>query len=234
MKKYDMIGNLKEYQDFIQLNLKKAKKFAQKSISQSYLTGCTWIMLNENENDKNVFYTFRNNDQLLITTNGNVEKAKYEIIIDNNSLLIEKKDIIEHFNIVNFQDDYLILNKLSTEEYLVFANQTKYKDAIKENVLRLLIKENEPVEDEKYAQEKITENDNTKNSELNEDYIDIKNKLFIIFISILAILIILAVYFKEKTNKNSDNIEEAVEAPPVEEINESTETFIIENSIEKK
>jgi len=229
-----MIGNLKEYQDFIQLNLKKAKKFAQKSISQSYLTGCTWIMLNENENDKNVFYTFRNNDQLLITTNGNVEKAKYEIIIDNNSLLIEKKDIIEHFNIVNFQDDYLILNKLSTEEYLVFANQTKYKDAIKENVLRLLIKENEPVEDEKYAQEKITENDNTKNSELNEDYIDIKNKLFIIFISILAILIILAVYFKEKTNKNSDNIEEAVEALPAEEINDSTETFIIENSIEKK
>ncbi len=229
-----MIGNLKEYQDFIQLNLKKAKKFAQKSISQSYLTGCTWIMLNENENDKNVFYTFRNNDQLLITTNGNVEKAKYEIIIDNNSLLIEKKDIIEHFNIVTFQDDYLILNKLSTEEYLVFANQTKYKDAIKENVLRLLIKENEPVEDEKYAQEKITENDNTKNSELNEDYIDIKNKLFIIFISILAILIILAVYFKEKTNKNSDNIEEAVEALPAEEINDSTETFIIENSIEKK
>jgi len=37
MKKYDMIGNLKEYQNFIQLNLKKAKKFAQKSISQSYL-----------------------------------------------------------------------------------------------------------------------------------------------------------------------------------------------------
>jgi len=182
-----MIGNLKEYQDFIQLNLKKAKKFAQKSISQSYLTGCTWIMLNENENDKNVFYTFRNNDQLLITTNGNVEKAKYEIIIDNNSLLIEKKDIIEHFNIVNFQDDYLILNKLSTEEYLVFANQTKYKDAIKENVLRLLIKENEPVEDEKYAQEKITENDNTKNSELNVDHFDIM--IFIIFISIFAILI---------------------------------------------
>jgi len=39
---------------------------------------------------------------------------------------------------------------------------------------------------------------------------------------------------KDIKNIKNSHIEEAVEALPVEEINESTETFIIENSIEKK
>jgi len=62
----------------------KVKKYAQRNISKSYLTGCTWIL--SNELSKNILYTFRNNGELLITTNGIVEKAKYEIIIDNNTL----------------------------------------------------------------------------------------------------------------------------------------------------
>jgi hypothetical protein len=212
MTKSDVIGNLKEYQDFIQLNLKKAKKFAQKSISKSYLTGCTWIMLTENESDITFFYTFRNNDQLLITKNGNVEKAKYEIIVDNNSLLIEKKDIIEHFNIVNFQDDYLILNKLSTKEYLIFANQTKFKDALKDNVLKLLIERNNPIKEIKHKE--IEREDNKKISNKN-DYSDLNWFFFIVII----IAIIATIFSLTKiANKNSQNyINDEVEAvPPIE------------------
>jgi hypothetical protein len=219
MTKSDVIGNLKEYQDFIQLNLKKAKKFAQKSISKSYLTGCTWIMLTENESDITFFYTFRNNDQLLITKNGNVEKAKYEIIVDNNSLLIEKKDIIEHFNIVNFQDDYLILNKLSTEEYLIFANQTKYKDAVKENVLKLLIESNKPIKEIKHKEIERVEKKKISNK---NDYSDLK--WFFLIVTVIAIISTIFSLTKI-ANKNSQyNNEEPVEAPPEEEVYPITET----------
>jgi hypothetical protein len=217
MKKSDLIENIKEYQEFIQLNIKKAKKIAQKNISKSYLTGCTWIMINENESSTSVFYTFRSNDQLLITINGNVEKAKYEIIVDNNSLLIEKKDTLEHFNIINFQDDYLILNKLSTEEYSLFANQTKYKDAIKENVLKLLIEKDEST--------KVINHNNIelpKKKLKIDDYNDLRR--FSIVLGLIAILAIIFqflsyIYTDEKNYKNEE-IEEV--APIVEEIKNSS------------
>ena len=64
----------------------KAKKSIEKKISKSYLTGCSWIITNE-PND-NVLFTFRTNNELLITTNGIVKRAEYELIIDNNSISV--------------------------------------------------------------------------------------------------------------------------------------------------
>ena len=60
-------------------SISKAKKSIEKTISKSYITNCSWILTNE-LND-NVLYSFLNNDELLITTNGIVKKANYQIII---------------------------------------------------------------------------------------------------------------------------------------------------------
>lgn len=124
------IGNLiRNSESMVNSQYNKVKKYAQRNISKSYLTGCTWIL--SNEISENILYTFRSNGQLLITTNGIVEKADYELIIDNNSILITKNKITEHYSILNIYDNFLFLNKISTDSILVFANQTKYKDEIK-------------------------------------------------------------------------------------------------------
>jgi hypothetical protein len=109
-------------------NYKKVKKYAKISISKSYMTNCSWLLVNSDE--KGVLYTFRSNDELLVTKKGFVEKLGYELIVDNNSILISNNGIIEHFNIVNVHDDFLFLNRLSSNKILVFANQTKYKDEL--------------------------------------------------------------------------------------------------------
>ncbi|OIQ23801.1 hypothetical protein [Lacinutrix sp. MedPE-SW] len=113
----------------IENNITKAKKTIEKSISSSYITGCSWIQTNIENN--NVLYTFRSNGELLITTNGNVKKVEYELIVDNNSILITKDGIIEHYNIFNEGNDFLLLNKVSSNTIIALANQTKYKDEIK-------------------------------------------------------------------------------------------------------
>ncbi|MFD2909668.1 hypothetical protein ACFSX9_13100 [Flavobacterium ardleyense] len=110
-------------------NLTKVKKIAEQNISKSYISNYNWLLVNET--DENIIYTFRNNDELLITINGIVEKYSYELIVDNNSILITKSNIIQHYNIVNKQNEFLILQLLSTDNLLIFANQTKYKDYIK-------------------------------------------------------------------------------------------------------
>ena len=115
-------------------SISKAKKSIEKTISKSYITNCSWILTNE-LND-NVLYSFLNNDELLITTNGIVKKANYQIIIDNNSLLITIDGVIIHYNIVNMRDDFLFMNKVSTNEILFFVNQTKFKDELKSIVYK--------------------------------------------------------------------------------------------------
>ncbi|EKF54630.1 hypothetical protein I215_11184 [Galbibacter marinus] len=107
----------------------KTKKSIEKKISKSYLTGCSWIITNE-PND-NILFTFRNNNELLITTNGIVKRAEYELIIDNNSILITKDNVTEHYNIVNIKNDFLFLNMVSSNSILFLANNTKFKDEIK-------------------------------------------------------------------------------------------------------
>ena len=97
-------------QEKIKLYLNKIKKAAERSISKTYLVGCSWILVN-NEEDESVLYTFRSNNELLITKNGLVKRFQYEIIIDNNSILITDNNITEHFEIVNIQDDFLFINK---------------------------------------------------------------------------------------------------------------------------
>lgn len=107
----------------------KIEKSFQKSIAKFSLTGCTWMLVSENNDD--ILYTFRNNEELLITTNGIVEKCQYELIIDSDTILITKNGITEHYSIFNAERNFLLLGKFSSDRIMVFANHTKYKDEVK-------------------------------------------------------------------------------------------------------
>ena len=141
---------VKNSQELISSNLTKLKKTTQKSISKSYLTGCSWLFVNNLNESENIVYTFRTNNELLVTKNGLVDKKNYELIIDNNSILITQNNITEHYNIVNIQDDFLLLQKLSSENLQIFANQTKFKDVIKKEIRKMA---KEKFKSEKYEYE---------------------------------------------------------------------------------
>ena len=125
VNKFDKI--VLDSEQIISTNITKAKKFAEKRISQSYLTSCNWSKQNSN----NETYTFRNNGELLVSKNGIIQRKQYELIIDNNSIIISENGISELYNIVLVKDDFLHLHRISTNEILIFTNQTKIKDEIK-------------------------------------------------------------------------------------------------------
>lgn len=129
-------NSVKAASDYVNVNVKKAIKNSQMAISKLYLTGCSWILVNEEY--QNVLYTFRSNEELLITVNGIVEKADYELIVDSDTILITRKGITEHFFIYKEKDDFLFLRRLSSDEVLFFANQTKYKDELKSRLLKIV------------------------------------------------------------------------------------------------
>lgn len=102
----------------------KLQKYSQKLDNLTLLTNQHWVVINEIENAKNV-YIFRSNNDLLLSTNGKVEKAKWEYL-GNNTLLIDKKDESFLFKHGFFDENVLALKVDGKNEYAFLINESKY------------------------------------------------------------------------------------------------------------
>ena len=102
----------------------RIKQFSKKIDNLTLLTNQHWVVLDEISENKNV-YIFRSNNELLISTNGKVEKAKWEYL-GNDSLLIDKKEESYLFKHGFFDENILALKIDSKEEYVFLINENKY------------------------------------------------------------------------------------------------------------
>jgi hypothetical protein len=110
---------------FIADIIPRIQKFSQKLDDLTKLTNQHWISLGDITDEKRVFI-FRDNNQLLISVNGIVEKSTWDYI-GNQSILIETKSenyLMRH----GFLDEDIFALKLdSKEQYAFFVNETRYK-----------------------------------------------------------------------------------------------------------
>ncbi|MEI8274322.1 MAG: hypothetical protein WCG08_17045 [Paludibacter sp.] len=102
----------------------RIQKFSQKLDNLALLTNQHWVVIDDIDNTKNV-YIFRQNNELLISQNGKVEKAKWEYL-GNNSLLIDRKDESYLFKHGFFDENILALKIDSKDEYAFLVNETKF------------------------------------------------------------------------------------------------------------
>ena len=122
---------LKNTEELIEANYIKLKKKAQIIISQSLLTDTNWILINSNNN---IIYTFKSNNELLVTIGGNVERMNYELIVDNNTIIIGNKNSEKLYQIYHEKNNFIFLNLMFTNDVLLFANYTKFKDNLKSDL----------------------------------------------------------------------------------------------------
>ncbi len=102
----------------------RLQRFSQKLDDLTKLTNQHWVVVDEIANSKNV-YIFRTNNELLISQNGKVEKAKWEYL-GNNSLLIDKKEDSYLFKHGFLDENILALKVDSKDEYAFLVNENKY------------------------------------------------------------------------------------------------------------
>lgn len=100
----------------------KVQRFSEKLDNLTLLTNQHWVVINEIENSK-VVYIFRSNNELLISKNGRIEKAKWEYI-GNNSLLIDIKNNCYLFKQGFFDKNILALKVDGEESYAFLVNET--------------------------------------------------------------------------------------------------------------
>lgn len=102
----------------------KIQRYSEKLDNLTLLTNQHWVSIDNMLSNKTV-YIFRSNNELLVSTNGKVEKAKWEYL-GNKSLLIDKKSDSYLFKQGFFDENILALKVDSSEEYAVFVNENKY------------------------------------------------------------------------------------------------------------
>ena len=102
------------------------------------LTNQHWVSIDEITQHK-VVYIFRTNNELLISTNGNVQEARWEYL-GNNSLLVRTKDNLLLLKHGFFDDSILALKRDSTDDFNIFVNENKHSGELNtpEKVARFL------------------------------------------------------------------------------------------------
>lgn len=103
----------------------KIQRYSEKLDNLTMLTNQHWVSIDNMLSNKTV-YIFRSNNELLVSTNGKVEKAKWEYL-GNKSLLIDKETDSYLFKHGFFDENVLALKVDSSEEYAVFVNENKYE-----------------------------------------------------------------------------------------------------------
>lgn len=110
---------------FIAEIIPKLQKYSQKLDNLTLLTNQHWVVVDEIANSKTV-YIFRSNNELLISKNGEVEKANWEYL-GNNALLLDLKEKSYLFRHGFFDENVLALKIDGKEEYALMVNESKFE-----------------------------------------------------------------------------------------------------------
>lgn len=110
---------------FISDLIPRLQRFSKKLDDLTLLTNQHWILINEIENSKNV-YIFQKNNSLLISSNGKVQKGKWEYL-GNNSLLIDRNSDSYLFKHGFFDENVLALKVDGKDEYALLVNENKFE-----------------------------------------------------------------------------------------------------------
>jgi hypothetical protein len=116
----------------------KIQRYSEKLDNITLLTNQHWVSINDMSSSK-IIYIFRTNNDLLVSTNGKVEKAKWEYL-GNKSLLIDRNTESYLFKHGFFDENILALKVDGSEEYAVFVNENNYDGELNsiERVFRFL------------------------------------------------------------------------------------------------
>ncbi|WP_163709979.1 hypothetical protein [Mangrovibacterium lignilyticum] len=101
----------------------KLQRYSKKLDETALLVNQHWVTVDELQNSKTV-YIFRQNNDLLLSVNGRVQKAKWEYL-GNNSILIDQGEECFLFKHGFFDEKILALKVDSADEYVILYNEDK-------------------------------------------------------------------------------------------------------------
>ncbi|MFD0701771.1 hypothetical protein [Myroides pelagicus] len=109
---------------FIASIIPKIQEYSRKLDDITLLTNQHWVLIDDIELSKTIFI-FKTSNELLVATNGIVEKGKWEYL-GNQSLLIDLQDKSFLFKQGFFDENVLALKVDGKDEYSMLINENKF------------------------------------------------------------------------------------------------------------
>jgi hypothetical protein len=102
----------------------KLYSYSQKLDNKALLVNQQWILLNDENSTSLNLYIFRDNNELLISKDGQVLKAKWDYVGDN-TLIVDTNSSSELYHLGFFDKNLLVLRLASLEDrYIFFVNSS--------------------------------------------------------------------------------------------------------------
>lgn len=154
-------------EQYIKNIIPNIQQYGKKLSQKEYFVNKTWLLINDG-NDF-IQYTFKKNYELIISSNGDAIKGKWDILTQNKILIESINGTIQLENLFLNQDIIVLLKPSINEELFILINEESIKDKDPFNYLKQL-ESNGDVDD-------------------NSDYFYI----FVLFIVLLFVVAILAI-----------------------------------------
>ncbi|MDZ4681267.1 MAG: hypothetical protein SH848_11875 [Saprospiraceae bacterium] len=110
-------------QTFISDIIPKIQRFSHQLDDLTILTNQHWVVIDDIDQSKNV-YIFRKNNELLVSSSGEVEKGRWEYL--GNNSLIDRRNKSYLFKHGFFDENVLALKIDGRNEYAFLINENKY------------------------------------------------------------------------------------------------------------
>jgi hypothetical protein len=125
---------------FVSDIIPRIQRFSKKLDASSFLTKQHWVAIDEVAGNKQL-YIFKTNNELIISNNGRVERAKWEYI-GYDTLIVDRAEGSFLFK-QGFLDDRILALKLDNcDEYLFMVGE-RYFDALLNSIFKINLYLNE-------------------------------------------------------------------------------------------
>jgi len=105
------------------------KSLGEKFENYTLLVDKVWFLITSNHLESKTTYIFRSkNDELLISTNGNIKKGKWEYIKTSNCLLLDIDGVSKLFQVLYTREHYLVFQNDFHPALFVFVNESHYRN----------------------------------------------------------------------------------------------------------
>lgn len=193
--------------DFINNIIPKIRAKSKQLNDESILKNQHWVMLDEN-GPTSTTYIFRDNNQLLVSINGNVTIGKWEYLTSEKILITLDNNIFLYKN--HYFDDKLIaLKKDGADIFAVFINESFLNNDLTsanslEQYLNKTYSLEKPVDEP--LNNVIEKEENNNGQETTVATNDKSGNIFIIaFALVFVVLIVYVSFFSDNSNRNTDN-----------------------------
>lgn len=106
----------------------RIQQFSEKLDNRTLLCNQHWVLIDKMTSKKHI-YIFRSNNDLLISSDGRVSKARWEYL-GNKSILIDRQDESLLFKHGFFDSNVLALKRDNCDDFTLFVNENEYDGEI--------------------------------------------------------------------------------------------------------